>query len=228
MMDFSSSFGFYFLKIVGQMIIPTLCNKVIFHEIFHRIIIGTCLIRKTMVYYIKRAFPRSLDSSTFPSTRNTRSVYQQHILVIMEKYQIVLLLFTVLWCTTLSDDQNSKLKSEINDLEMLVFCEIPCTNCSLDTWIKYLRSTLDKVLTTNSPDRSGNWLQKFVLGLAGQITGFGFNVILSGLGLYFSYRINKKFKKWEESEEIKFLRKLEWMQFPPTADKERYLLPERR
>ena len=169
------------------MIIPMLCNKVIFHEIFHRIIIGTCLIGKTMGYYITRAFSRSLDSSTFPSTRNTRSVYQQHILVIMEKYQIVLLLFTVSLCTTFSDDQNSKLKSEINDLEMLVFREIPCTNCSLDMWIKHLRLTLDKVLTTNSPDRSGNWFQKFVLGLAGQVTGFGFNVLLSALGIYFSY-----------------------------------------
>ena len=210
------------------MIILMLCNKVIFHEIFHRIIIGTCLIRKTMVYYITRVFSRSLDSSTFPSMRNTRSIYQQHILVIMEKYQFVLLLFTVSLCTTYSDDQNSKLKSEINDLEMLVFWEIPCTNCSLDMQIKYLRLTLDKVLTTNSPDRSGNWSQKFVLGLAGQITGFVFNVILAVLGIYLSFRINKKFKKWEESEEIKFLRKLERMQFPPTADMERYLLPERR
>ena len=174
------------------MIIPMLCNKVIFHEIFHRIIIGTCLIRTTMVYYITRAFSRYLDSSTFHSTRNTRSIYQQHILIIMEKYQIVLLLFTISLCTTLSDNQNSKLKSEINDLEMLVFWEIPCT-------------TLDKVLTTNSSDRSGNWSQKFVLGLAGQITGFVFNVILAVLGIYLSFRINKKFKKWEESEEIKFL-----------------------
>ena len=117
----------------------------------------------------------------------------------MEKYQIVLLLFTVSLCTTLSDNQNSKLKSEINDLEMLVFQEIPCMNCSLDMQIKYLRLTLDKVLTTNSPDRSGNWSQKFVLGLAGQITGFVFNVILAVLGIYLSFRINKKFKKWEES-----------------------------
>ena len=127
----------------------------------------------------------------------------------MATYQIVIFFFIVSSCTTLSDDQNSKLKSEIYDLEMLVFREIPCTNCSLDMWIKYLRLTLDKVLTTDSPDRSGNWSQKFVLGLAGQITGFIFNVILAVLGIYLSFRINKKFKKWEESEEIKFLQKLE-------------------
>ena len=146
----------------------------------------------------------------------------------MATYQIVLFFFIVSLCTTLSDDQNSKLKSEIYDLEMLVFREIPCTNCSLDMRIKYLRLTLDKVLTTDSPDRSGNWSQKFVLGLAGQITGFVFNVILAVLGIYLSFRINKKFKRWEESEEIKILQKLERMQFPPAADMERYLLPERR
>ena len=41
MMVFSLDFDFIFKKIVGQMIILGLCNKVIFHEIFHRIIIGT-------------------------------------------------------------------------------------------------------------------------------------------------------------------------------------------
>ena len=145
----------------------------------------------------------------------------------MARNQILLLFFIVPLCTTLSDDQNSKLKSEINDLEMLVFREIPCTNCSLDMRIKYLRLTLDKVLTTDSSDRSGNWSQKFVLGLAGQITGFVFNVILAVLGIYLSFWINKKFKRWEELEEIKILQKLERMQFPPTAEMERYLLPER-
>ena len=83
------------------------------------------------------------------------------------------------------------------------------TNCSLDMRIKYLRLTLDKVLTADSSDCSGNWSQKFILGLAGQITGFVFNVIIAVLGIYLSFRINKKFKRWEESEEIKILQKLE-------------------
>ena len=65
MMVFSTDFDFIFLKIIGQMIISRLCNKVIFHEIFHRIIIGPCLIRKTMAYYIMRGFSRPLHSSTF-------------------------------------------------------------------------------------------------------------------------------------------------------------------
>ena len=127
----------------------------------------------------------------------------------------------------LSDNQNSKLESEIIDLEMLVFQEIPCQNCTLDMRIKYLRLTLDKVLTTDSSDHSGNWSQKFILGMAGQVTGFVFNVIIAVLGIYLSFRINKKFKRWEESEEIKILRKLERMQFPPTADMEKFRLPER-
>ena len=118
----------------------------------------------------------------------------------MFKLQVLIILPM---CTALSDDQNSKLESEIK--KILVFREIPCQNCTLDMRVKYLRMTLDKVLTTDSLDRSGNWSQKFVLGLAGQITGFVFNVILAVLGIYLSFRINKKFKRWEESEEIKIL-----------------------
>ena len=68
-----------------------------------------------------------------------------------------LLLVILPLCLALSDDQNSKLESEIKDLEMLVFQEIPCQNCMLDMRIKYLRLTLDKVLTADSSDRSGNW-----------------------------------------------------------------------
>ena len=137
----------------------------------------------------------------------------------------ILLLVILPLCTALSNDQNSKLESEIKDLEMLVFWEIPCQNCTLDMRIKYLRLTLDKVLTADSSDHSGNWSQKFVLGLAGQITGFVFNVIIAVLGIYLSFQINKKFKRWEE---IKILQKLERMQFPPAADMERCRLPERR
>ena len=143
--------------------------------------------------------------------------------------RILLLCFIVLpLCLALSSAQNSKLESEIKDLEMLVFREIPCQNCMLDMRIKYLRLTLDKVLTTDPLDCSGNWSQKFVLGLAGQVITFVFNVTIAVLGIYLSFQINKKFKRWEESEEIKLLRKLERMQFPPAADMERSKLPERQ
>ena len=143
--------------------------------------------------------------------------------------RILLLCFIVLLlCLALSSAQNSKLESEIEDLEMLVFWEIPCQNCTLDMRIKYLRLTLGKVLTADTLDCSGNWSQKFVFGLAGQVITFIFNVTIAVLRIYLSFRINKKFKKWEESDEIKLLCKLERMQFPPTADMERMRLPERR
>ena len=133
--------------------------------------------------------------------------------------------FTIMSCSL--GTQNSKLESEIKDLEMLVFWEIPCQNCTLDMRIKYLRLTLGKVLTADPLDCSDNWSQKFVFGLAGQVITFIFNVTIAVLRIYLSFWINKKFKRWEESEEIKLLCKLERMQFPPTADLERSRLPER-
>ena len=137
-------------------------------------------------------------------------------------------LIVSLLCLTLSGTQNSKLELEIEDLEMLVFWEIPCQNCTLDMRIKYLRLTLGKVLATDTLDHSDNWSKKFVFGLAGQVITFTFNVTIAVLRIYLSFWINKKFKMWEESEELKLLRKLERMQFPPAADLERAVLPERR
>ena len=143
--------------------------------------------------------------------------------------RILLLSFVVLLlCLALSGTQNSKLELEIKDLEMLVFWEIPCQNCMLNMRIKYLRLTLGKVLATDTLDHSDNWSKKFVFGLAGQVITFTFNVTIAVLRIYLSFWINKKFKKWEESEEIKLLHKLERMQFPPTADLERTRLPERQ
>ena len=46
-------------------------------------------------------------------------------------------------------------------------------------------------------------------------------------GIWYTNKVNRKFKIWEESEELKFLRKLERMQFPPTADYEMGMLPKR-
>ena len=141
---------------------------------------------------------------------------------------MMLRIIVLLLCLALSSAQNSKLKSEIEDLEMLVFWEIPCQNCMLDMRIKYLKLTLGKVLATDTFDHSVNWSEKFVFSLAGQVITFTFNVTIAVLRIYFSFWINKKFKKWEESEELKLLRKLEGMQFPPTADFERMMLPERQ
>ena len=140
---------------------------------------------------------------------------------------MMLRIIVLLLCLTLSSAQNSKLKLEIEDLEMLVFWEIPCQNCTLDMRIKYLRLTLGKVLAKDTSDHSDNWSKKFVFGLAGQVITFTFNVTIAVLRIYLSFWINKKFKKWEELEELKLLHKLERMQFPPTADFERVMLPER-
>ena len=185
-----------------------------------------------MAYYITRGFCHSQQQSLLKHILQKLSAPHIFLLKLFVWYimmsRFLLLCFVVLpLCLALSSTQNSKLESEIKDLEMLVFWEIPCQNCMLDMRIKYLRLTLDKVLTADPLDHSGNWSQKFVFSLAGQVITFIFNVTIAVLRIYLSFQINKKFKRWEESEEIKLLRKLERMQFPPTADMERFKLPER-
>ena len=79
-----------------------------------------------------------------------------------------------------------------------------------------------------SVGQSVNWSNNFAFGLAGAIMSFGFNLTVTVLRICYTNRINKRFKRWEESEELKFLRKLERMQFPPTADYEMTILLERQ
>ena len=148
-----------------------------------------------------------LHSSAFYNGNSQFNSQFNTFFLLLEMFIMIsrILLFVILpLCIALSDDQNSKLESEIKDLEMLVFQEIPCQNCTLDMRIKYLRLTLDKVLTADPSDHSGNWSQRFVLGLAGQVTAFVVNVTIAVLRIYLSFWINKKFKRWEESE-IKIL-----------------------
>ena len=191
-----------------------------------------------MAYYIMREFGQSRQKSSLERIRQKPSI--ERIFLLKFFFQLVIQVnhdvenLAITFCCfaimshSLQCTQNSKLESEIKDLEMLVFWEIPCQNCTLDMRIKYLRLTLGKVLATDTLDRSDNWSKKFVFSLAGQVITFTFNVTIAVLGIYLSFQINKKFKKWEESEEIKLLRKLERMQFPPTADLERMRLPERQ
>ena len=180
-----------------------------------------------MAYYIMRGFCQPQQQSSLERILQKLSVQCILLLKLFIMMSRILLFIVLPLCLALSDDQNSKLESEIKDLEILVFREIPCQNCTLDMRIKYLRLTLDKVLTADPLDHSGNWSQKFVFGLAGQVITFVFNVTIAVLRIYLSFQINKKFKRWEELEEIKLLRKLERMQFPPAADMERFKLPER-
>ena len=71
-----------------------------------------------------------------------------------------------------------------------------------------------------------DWSIKFFVVLAGTAMGFGFNIFVTALGILYQNHINKKFKMWEESEELRFLKKLDRMQFPPTASFETLFLPK--
>ena len=83
-----------------------------------------------------------------------------------------------------------------------------------------------KISAMNSADQSVNRSNNFAFTLASAITSFCFNLTVVVLGICYTNRVNK-FKRWEESEELKFLRKLERMQFPLAADYEMVMLPER-
>ena len=61
-----------------------------------------------------------------------------------------------------------------------------------------------KILAMNSACQSVNWSNYFAFGLAGAITNFGFNLIVAVLRIWYTNKVNRKFKKWEESEELKF------------------------
>ena len=87
---------------------------------------------------------------------------------------------------------------------------------------------LKKTLGQNLACQSVNWPSNFAFSLASAVTNFGFNVAVAVFGIWYTNKVNRKFKIWEESEELKFLRKLERMQFPPTADYEMGMLPKRQ
>ena len=84
-----------------------------------------------------------------------------------------------------------------------------------------------KISAMDSADQCVNWSNNFAFALASTVTSFGFNLTVSVLRICYTNRVNRKFKRWEESEELKFLRKLERMQFPPAADYDMVILPER-
>ena len=140
---------------------------------------------------------------------------------------IVYILLVQSLCAVLSSTQNSKSMDKVENLEKAIFKETPCLNCTLEVKIEYLELFVKKFLTMDSVDQSVNWSNNFAFGLASAITSFGFNLVVAVLGLCYTNQINRKFKEWEESEELRFLQKLERMQFPPTANYEMAILPER-
>ena len=139
----------------------------------------------------------------------------------------LLIMFTVI-CVVSSNTQNLELADKIDKLEVIVFGENPCQNCTVELQVKYLELVLMKTLGENSACQPVNWPNNFAFSLASVVTNFGFNVAVSVFGIWYTNKVNRKFKIWEESEELKFLRKLERMQFPPTADYEMGMLTERQ
>ena len=87
---------------------------------------------------------------------------------------------------------------------------------------------LKKTLGQNLACQSVNWSSNFAFSLASTVTNFGFNVAVAVFRIWYTNKVNRKFKIWEESEKLKFLRKLERMQFPPTVDYEMGILPKRQ
>ena len=139
-------------------------------------------------------------------------------------YSLIVLLAT---CESSSGDQMSKLLECVISLEMKVFGHSPCQNCTLSQRVEYLERVLESILAKDSVNQLVNWPNHFGLALASVVTNFGFSIMVAVLRICYKFRTNKKFKKWEESEEIKFLCRLERMQFPPAADYNQVSLPER-
>ena len=139
----------------------------------------------------------------------------------------LLLAFTVI-CVVSSSAQNSELVDKIDQLELSVFGKNPCQNCTVEQQIKYLELVLMNILAMDLADQSVNWSNNFAFSLASAVMSFSFNLTVAVLGICYTNRVNRKFKRWEESEELKFLRQLERMQFPLTADYEMVMLPERQ
>ena len=75
-------------------------------------------------------------------------------------------------------------------------------------------------------DQAVNWSNNFAFGLASAITAFSFNLVVNVFGICYTNQINRKFKKWERVEELKYQQKLERMQFPPAVDHENAMIPE--
>ena len=68
-----------------------------------------------------------------------------------------------------------------------------------------------RILAMNSAGQSVNWSNNFAFALGSTIMSFGFILTVAVLRICYTNRVNRKFKSWEELEELKFVRKLERM-----------------
>ena len=140
-------------------------------------------------------------------------------------YSLIVLLAI---CKSSSGNQNSKVLECVIRLEMKVFGDSPCQNCMLNQRVKYLERVFDSISAKDLASQLVNWPNHFGFALASAVTNFGFSLMVAVLRICYQFRTNKKFKKWEESEEVKFVCRLERMQFPPTAEYDQASLPERQ
>ena len=67
----------------------------------------------------------------------------------------------------------------------------------------------------DSSDHSGNWSQKFILGVAGQVTGFVFNVIIAVLGIIYHFRSIRNSKDGRSQRRLKFYKSWNECSFLP-------------
>ena len=115
----------------------------------------------------------------------------------------LLLIFTVI-CAVPSSAQNLELVDKIDKLELSVFGKNPCQNCMVEQQIKYFELVSMKISAMNLADQFVNWSNNFAFALASRIMSFSFNLTVAVLGICYTNRVNRKFKIWEESEELKF------------------------
>ena len=144
------------------------------------------------------------------------------------EFIIIYMLLVQLFYVVSSDTPNSKLKNNVTVLEKAILKETWCLNCTLKVRIRYLELFAEKFLAVDLADQSMNWLNKFTFGLASTVTAFGFNLVVAVFRICYTHQNNKKFKKWERVEELKYQQRLERMQFPPAVDHENAMLPERQ
>ena len=122
-----------------------------------------------------------------------------------------LLIISTVICIVSSDMQNSELLDNINKIELSVFGENLCQNCTVELRVKYLELVLKKTSGQDLACQSVNWPNNFAFSLASTVRNFIFNVAVALFGIWYTNKVNRKFKIWEEMEELKFLRKLERM-----------------
>ena len=113
----------------------------------------------------------------------------------------LLIMFTVI-CVVSSNTQNLELADKIDELEVIVFGKNLCQNCMVELRVKYLELFLMRTLGRNLACQTVNWPNNFAFSLASAVTNFGFNVAV--FGIWYTNKVNRKFKIWEELEELKF------------------------